>query len=64
MNILKFKNSPILFILSILILVFLIGNIPIKENLHLSQFTSEKLESIILLTAIFVLSVIIINKFR
>ena len=58
------KNNPSLFILCMLILVFLIGKIPIKENIGLSEFTSEKLEKIILYSAIVALSVIIINRFR
>lgn len=57
------KNNPVLFILCILILVFLIGKFPIKENIGHSEFTSEKLESVILYTAVLALSVIIINRF-
>lgn len=63
MDIAKLKNNPTLFILLVIILVFLIGNIPIKENIVLSSFTSEKLEKIIIYSAVIILSAIIINKF-
>lgn len=64
MKLTELRNNPPFLIFSILLFVFFITKIPVKENLGFTKFTSDNLERIFISAILICILIIIIDKLQ
>lgn len=64
MRIIELRNKPVILFIFLFILFLFVGKIPIKEYIGPSNYTSDKLEGILLYSALILIVTIIIYKLR